>query len=203
MGKREESTKIKKILEDLITSNVEKLCKPCFRLYKAQLQANINNGDSTCSVRLNGDGEILILPFSQSIRSLTEGAFVWVATIYNNFSNAIVVAPIDFSDSDVAYFNQTLSPNDSWRINLNKKTIQLITINSSGTGIYDSYVYISTMGDSQLGQSGLETKIFNYSQNALGQSTVSFVRMPIDYAVVIQNPTSSSITVNVCIQTLL
>lgn len=89
-----DSAKIRQSIRKIVKQVLEEETKPCFRLYKAQLKG-LPNG-KTCEVQIVGDENTINLPYSSSISGIAVNDMVWVATIYNSFSNAIVWQPIDF-----------------------------------------------------------------------------------------------------------
>ena len=89
-----DSAKIRQSIRKIVKQVLEEETKPCFRLYKAQVKG-LPNG-KTCEVQIVGDENTINLPYSSSISSVAVNDMVWVATIYNSFSNAIVWQPIDF-----------------------------------------------------------------------------------------------------------
>lgn len=93
--------KIKQSLKKIIKEVVDEDTKPCLRLYQAQITTPPNG--ATCGVQLIGDNNSIDLPYSNIITSAKIGDFVWVATIYDSFSNAIVYAPIDFDIVNIIY----------------------------------------------------------------------------------------------------
>lgn len=89
-----DSAKIRQSIRKIVKQVLEEETKPCFRLYKAQIKG-LPNG-KTCEVQIVGDENTINLPYSSSISGAAVNDMVWVATIYNSFSNAIVWQPIDF-----------------------------------------------------------------------------------------------------------
>lgn len=89
-----DSAKIRQSIRKIVKQVLEEETKPCFRIYKAQIKG-LPNG-KTCEVQIVGDENTINLPYSSSISSVAVNDMVWVATIYNSFSNAIVWQPIDF-----------------------------------------------------------------------------------------------------------
>lgn len=94
MGLTEDGLRIKNALKKFIKDVVNEETKSCFRLYQAKVIA-VPNGQ-TCEVQLVGDNATMNLPYSSKIANITSGSYVWVATVYNSFSNAIVWETIDF-----------------------------------------------------------------------------------------------------------
>ena len=86
--------KIKQSLKKIIKDIVDEETKPCFRLYQAKITTPPNG--TTCGVQLLGDTQTINLPYSSKCSNVDVESFVWVATIYNSFSNAIVWETIDF-----------------------------------------------------------------------------------------------------------
>lgn len=87
--------RIKQSLRKIIKEVIDEETKPCFRLYQAKITTAPNG--TTCGVQLLGDTQTINLPYSSKIANASIGSFVWVATIYNSFSNAIVWETIDFN----------------------------------------------------------------------------------------------------------
>ena len=82
---------IKRAIERVADTEIEKKTAPCFRTYKA-IVTEAPNG-TTCKVRLIGDDTELTLPYASKLSEITVGKFVWVGAFYNvdnSFSNAIV-----------------------------------------------------------------------------------------------------------------
>lgn len=95
MGLKEESAKLKNLMKKLIKECINEEEKSCFRLYKAIVKT-VPNG-STCGVQVLGDDNIINLRYSSAVRGVKVNEFVWVATIYKSFSNAIVFSTVDFN----------------------------------------------------------------------------------------------------------
>ena len=89
-----ELSRIKQSLKKIIKEVISEELKPCFKLYQAKVITAPSGG--TCSVQLVGDSKTITLPFSSKCANVSSGSFVWVATIYNSFSNAIVWETVDF-----------------------------------------------------------------------------------------------------------
>ena len=86
--------RIKQALKKIIKEVIDEETKPCFRLYQAKV-TTVPNGN-TCGIQLLADTQTINLPYSSKVSNVKVGDFVWVATIYNSFSNAIVWETIDF-----------------------------------------------------------------------------------------------------------
>ena len=89
-----DSEKIRNAITKIVKDVLKDEEKPCFRLYKATLKTAPNG--TTCGVQLAGESETINLPYSSAINGVSTESIVWVATLYNSFSNGIVFAPIDF-----------------------------------------------------------------------------------------------------------
>jgi hypothetical protein len=89
-----ELLKIKQSLKKIIREVISEEEQACFRIYKAQIRS-LPNGQ-TCGVQIIGNENIINLPYSSKCASVALNDFVWVATIYNSFSNGIVWETIDF-----------------------------------------------------------------------------------------------------------
>ncbi len=89
-----ELLKIKQSLTKIIKEVIEEETKPCFRIYKAKVTSAPNG--SKIGVKLIGQETTMNLPYSTNVRNATVGNIVWVATIYNSFSNALVWETVDF-----------------------------------------------------------------------------------------------------------
>ena len=118
-----DSAKIRQSIRKIVKQVLEEETKPCFRLYKAQLKG-LPNG-KTCEVQIVGDANTINLPYSSSISSVAVNDMVWVATIYNSFSNAIVWQPIDFKQATggggggtTVVANPTVDVSDAYLIGL-------------------------------------------------------------------------------------
>lgn len=93
MNKIKESQKLKSMLESVVAEVVKTYTKECFRVYKATITGK---SSTTFTVQLVGDTNSLTLPFSSKVANAPIGSVVWVATIYNDFRNAIVWETADF-----------------------------------------------------------------------------------------------------------
>lgn len=91
-----ESGKIRQAISKIVRDILAEETKSCFRLYKAKVVTAPTPNSSTCEIQLAGDEKTMSLPYSTKISNITAGSMVWVATIYNSFSNAIVWETIDF-----------------------------------------------------------------------------------------------------------
>lgn len=89
-----ESARIRKSITTIVKQVVVQETKPCFKVYKAKVITAPNG--STCEIQLVGDDMTMNLPYSSKVASVTAGSMVWVATIYDSFSNAIVWETVDF-----------------------------------------------------------------------------------------------------------
>lgn len=89
-----ESVRIRKAITSIVKEVIAEETKPCFRVYKAKVMTAPNG--STCGVQILGDENTMDLSYSSKVANATIGSFVWVATLYNSFSNAIVWEMIDF-----------------------------------------------------------------------------------------------------------
>ena len=166
-----DSAKIRQSIRKIVKQVLEEETKPCFRIYKAQIKG-LPNG-KTCEVQIVGDENTINLPYSSSISGIAVNDMVWVATIYNSFSNAIVWQPIDFisatggggGDFDpTKYYTKTETDGL-----LNEKQddltqTQLNAVNSGITAnkvsIYDNYANaINNKVDKETGK-GLSTNDF-------------------------------------------
>ena len=92
-----ESEAIRRSVEKISSDTIKEQEKSCFRIYKAKLVSAPNG--TTCGVQLVGDNNTLNLPYSTAIKGLSVGTMVWVSTLYNSFSNSIVLStaqPVKF-----------------------------------------------------------------------------------------------------------
>lgn len=89
-----ESARIRQAITKIVKEVIAEETKPCFRVYKAKVVTAPNG--SVCEVQLVGDDNTMSLPYSSKVANVEENAMVWVATIYNSFSNAIVWETINF-----------------------------------------------------------------------------------------------------------
>lgn len=94
MGDLTESAKLRNAIKKIVKQVIDEEEKPCFRLYKAQITSAPNG--TTCTVQLDGYTNTINLPYSSAVQYVNVGDMVWVATLYNSFSNAIVFCPINF-----------------------------------------------------------------------------------------------------------
>ena len=94
MGIKDDSLRVKQYLTKIIKDVVNEETKSCFRLYKAKVISPPNG--ETCEVQLIGDTTSLTLPYSSKAANVQSNALVWVATLYNSFTNAIIWETIDF-----------------------------------------------------------------------------------------------------------
>lgn len=94
MGLNEESAKLKNSLKKIIKECIKEEEKSCLRLYKAVVKT-VPDG-STCGVQVLGDTKTINLKYATAVSGVNVDDFVWVSTLYNSFSNAIVFATIDF-----------------------------------------------------------------------------------------------------------
>lgn len=92
-----ESARIRRAITTIVREVIDETTKPCFRIYKAKVITAPNG--STCKVQLVGDDNQMDLPYSADVTSVKAGAMVWVATIYDSFSNAVVWLPADFNSA--------------------------------------------------------------------------------------------------------
>lgn len=83
-----ESERIRKAIKSIVKEVVKEEEKACFRVYKAKITTPPNG--STCGVKLIGDDTELTLPYSSGCVSVQKDSTVWVATLYDSFSNAFV-----------------------------------------------------------------------------------------------------------------
>lgn len=89
-----ESERIRKAIKSIVREVLAEEEKACFRVYKAKVSTAPNG--STCGVKLIGDTTELTLPYSSKCSLVATGDLVWVATLYNSFSNAIVWETANF-----------------------------------------------------------------------------------------------------------
>lgn len=89
-----ESARIRKAISAIVREVVAEETKPCFRVYKAKVTSAPNG--SICGVQVLGDANTMDLPYSSKAANVSVGSFVWVTTLYNSFSNAIVWETVDF-----------------------------------------------------------------------------------------------------------
>lgn len=71
--------------------------KACFRVYRAVVTEAPDSTTKKCKVRLAGQDEEMALPYSSACSDAAVGDLVWIGTISNSFSNAIVWQKNDFS----------------------------------------------------------------------------------------------------------
>lgn len=94
MGEFSETVKLSQALRKIVRQEIDEQTKSCFRLYKAQVISAPNG--STCTVQLVGDDNLMELPYATAVDGVSVGDLVWVATIFNSFSNAIVFNSVNF-----------------------------------------------------------------------------------------------------------
>lgn len=96
-----ESARIRQAITKIVKEVIAEETKPCFRVYKAQVKEAPNG--KTCKVQLVGDENTIDLSYSSECASVTVGSMVWVATLYDSFSNAVVWQSADFNSILAAY----------------------------------------------------------------------------------------------------
>lgn len=96
-----ESARIRQAITKIVKEVIAEETKPCFRVYKAQVKEAPNG--KTCKVQLVGDENTIDLSYSSECARVTIGSMVWVATLYDSFSNAVVWQPADFNSVLAAY----------------------------------------------------------------------------------------------------
>lgn len=96
-----ESARIRQAITKIVKEVIAEETKPCFRVYKAQVKEAPNG--KTCKVQLVGDENTIDLSYSSECARVTVGSMVWVATLYDSFSNAVVWQPADFNSILAAY----------------------------------------------------------------------------------------------------
>lgn len=89
-----ESVRIRHSIKKIVKEVIAEETKECLRLFKAEVITAPNG--STCEIQLVGDKKTMNLPYSSKVSSVKKGSMVWVVTIYNSFSNAIVWETINF-----------------------------------------------------------------------------------------------------------
>nr|DAU13422.1 MAG TPA: hemolytic lectin [Caudoviricetes sp.] len=93
-SEKSKSEKIRQAISKIVRDILVEETKSCFRIYKAKV-VTVPNG-TTCEIQLVGDEKTMNLPYSSKVSNVLVGAMVWVATIYDSFSNAIVWETINF-----------------------------------------------------------------------------------------------------------
>lgn len=91
----QELNKIRKSIETIVRNVVEPMMRPCLRVYKAKVSTSPYldaNGKTVCSVQLIGEQTEITVETDFS--DLTSGQIVYVATIYNSFSNAFILRKV-------------------------------------------------------------------------------------------------------------
>lgn len=96
-----ESARIRQAITKIVKEVIAEETKPCFRVYKAQVKEAPNG--KTCKVQLVGDENTIDLSYSSECARVAIGSMVWVATLYDSFSNAVVWQPADFNSILAAY----------------------------------------------------------------------------------------------------
>lgn len=90
-----ESARIRQSITRIVSEVITDKAKSCLRVYKAQVKTAPNG--STCEVQLIGDDNTMNLPYSSECANVQKDSMVWVATLYDSFSNAIVWQPDNFN----------------------------------------------------------------------------------------------------------
>ena len=96
MALLEEAKEVRAALAEVIRQEVGELTRDCFRLKKAVVVSPPNNMTKKCEVNFVGESEVLSLPFSSEVSSVSAGAVVWVAYWGGSMRNAIVWQTADF-----------------------------------------------------------------------------------------------------------
>lgn len=94
MAKLEEAKEFRKAIESVAREVIAQETKDCLRVYKAKVTSAPSGG--VCSVQLVGDTTTLTIPYSSKASSVSVGAVVWVAVLFNDMRNAIVWETADF-----------------------------------------------------------------------------------------------------------
>lgn len=93
----------KKSIQKICKEVVEKETKSCFRVYKATVKTapyTNENGVSVCDVLLDDEAfsqNVMQLPYSSSLSSMSVGDVVLVAKMFGSWRNAIVWESIFFN----------------------------------------------------------------------------------------------------------
>lgn len=96
----EESKRIKKSIETVVSDVIDDKTRSCFRLYKAiviSAPESDSNNKLFCDITLIGEETVLHLPCSTAVENVIAGDIVWIAVLYNSWNNAIVWVPSDFN----------------------------------------------------------------------------------------------------------
>lgn len=88
---------IRSSLEAFTRRLVKTETKNCLRCYRAEVTQAPSPDTHLCGVKITGETEQILLPYSSSVSSVTEGSIVWVLSICDSMSNAIVWQKNDFS----------------------------------------------------------------------------------------------------------
>lgn len=91
-----QADKLRQALTPFIEKIVDERTRECLRTYKAKVISAPNSATGKCTVQLVGQGTALNLPYSTAVSSVAVNDYVWVATTYNSWRNAVVWQKIDF-----------------------------------------------------------------------------------------------------------
>lgn len=94
MALLDEAKAVRAALAEVIRQEVDALTQDCFRLKKAVVTSAPNG--TRCSVKLVGDTEILSIPYSSEVASVSVNDVVWVAYWGGSMRNAIVWQTANF-----------------------------------------------------------------------------------------------------------
>lgn len=94
MALLDEAKAVRAALAEVIRQEVDALTQDCFRLKKAVVTSAPNG--TRCSVKLVGDTEILSIPYSSEVASVSVDDVVWVAYWGGSMRNAIVWQTANF-----------------------------------------------------------------------------------------------------------
>ena len=96
MALLEEAKEVRAALAEVIRQEVGELTRDCFRLKKAVVVSPPNDTAKKCEVHFVGESEVLSLPFSSEVSSVSRNDVVWVAYWGGSMRNAIVWQTADF-----------------------------------------------------------------------------------------------------------
>lgn len=94
MALLDEAKAVRAALAEVIRQEVDALTQDCFRLKKAVVTSAPNG--TRCSVKLVGDTEVLSIPYSSEVASVSVDDVVWVAYWGGSMRNAIVWQTANF-----------------------------------------------------------------------------------------------------------
>lgn len=90
-----DSIAIKRAIEKVVDERIAQITKECLRTYKAQI---VSKTSTKMNVRLIGDiSSVISVPYSTAVANSNVGDYIFVATTYDSFRNAVAWLPVDLS----------------------------------------------------------------------------------------------------------